>query len=214
MNHQEFVHLLAERGALHQMLGELPPDDILTRSGLAARLEELEEQLANVPQKGRAPAQARLTFRGRPVVGGYGIVAEFGTKATGAFTNAVVKVGAALSGPPAATGPVPQRDQSQLLITSTAIGSFGFELTEYRPGQVLFEEETTTSRALELTRELLQSTTRNWPTRLPRPTRGPSRQCVASSTSWRRTRPCVPWSTAAVSSGSTTWARSARRRHG
>ncbi len=28
-------------------------------------------------------------------------------------------------------GPIPNRDQNQLLITNTAVGSFGFELEEY-----------------------------------------------------------------------------------
>jgi hypothetical protein len=158
MTYQEYVSLLAERTTLKQFLAEIPADEILDRSSFEGRLEEVEEQLARVPPGGRPPARARLTFRGRPVVDGYGIFADFGTKATSAFTSAVMKVGAALSGPLAPAGPAPQRDQSQLLITSTAIGSFGFELEEYRPEQVLFAEETATAQALEVTRNLLQST--------------------------------------------------------
>jgi hypothetical protein len=37
---------------------------------------------------------------------------------------------ASLAAPLAAMGRIPNRDQHQLLITSTALGSFGFELDE------------------------------------------------------------------------------------
>jgi hypothetical protein len=159
MNIQEYQYLSAERTTVHRLLDEISPDDVLERSGLEARLEELEQQLASTTPPSREPARARLTFRGRPVVGHHGIFAEFGTKAVNAFADAVAKVGAALSGPLSAMGPIPNREESQLLITSTAFGSFGFELEEHRPsGQLDFGDERVAGQAIEMTRNLLQST--------------------------------------------------------
>ena len=59
------------------------------------------------------------------MVGGYGIFADFGTKIVGALNEAVTSVAASLSGGLAAKGPIPNREKNQLLITSTAVGSFG-----------------------------------------------------------------------------------------
>jgi hypothetical protein len=56
-------------------------------------------------------------------------------------------------------GPIPNRDESRLLITGTAIGSFGFELEEAPLGnQLNFGEDTIAGQALELTQNLLKST--------------------------------------------------------
>ncbi len=159
MNIQEFSQLRTEQAALQRMLEEIPPEDVLDRSGLEGRLEEIREQLAGAGQPRRGPARAILTFGGRPVVGQHGIVAGFGTRATTAFTDAVAKVGASLAGPLAPTGPIPKRDESQLLITNTALGSFGFELEEYhRPGWLDFGDESPLEEALKLTRGFLEST--------------------------------------------------------
>jgi hypothetical protein len=57
----------------------------------------------------------------------------------------------------AATGPIPNRDQNQLLITNTAVGSFGFELEEYR-AQERPDDESAVAVALERTQSLLQAT--------------------------------------------------------
>jgi hypothetical protein len=152
------THLLAEQTTLNRLLAEIPADGVLERSGLEARLEDVERELATFGPARRDRARARLTFRGRPVVDQHGIFAEFGTRATSAFTDAVAKVAAGLSGPLAAMGPIPNRDESQLLITGTALGSFGFELEEAPSNLLEFEEPTIAGQALELTQGLLQST--------------------------------------------------------
>jgi hypothetical protein len=158
MNIQEYTHLQAERKTLRRMLEEIPAENVLERSGLALRLEVIEQELAAAGTPRRGPARAILTFRGRPVIDQHGIFADFGGKATTLFTDAVAKVGAGLAGRLSAAGAVSNRDESQLLITSTALGSFGFELEEYRPGMLDFGEESPVGRALELTRGLLEST--------------------------------------------------------
>ena len=161
MNNEDRQHLLAERTFLQRLLAKTPATARLTRMSDEARLRKVEAQLAALPADERTPARARLTFDGVPVIRGYGIFADFGMKAVSSFTEAVASVAASLSAPLAAMGPIPNRDQNQLLITSTAVGSFGFELEEYRAEQLALEEASPVATALERTQALLQSTLGN-----------------------------------------------------
>ena len=158
MIRHDFVQLLGERTALQRMIESTPIDDVLDRGSLTARLEEIEFQISEAKVIEREPARARITFNGRPVVGSYGIFADFGTKIVGAFNEAVTSVAASLSGGLAAKGPIPNREQNQLLITNTAFGSFGFDLEEYRSGQSMTDEKSVLDLAIERTQRLLQGT--------------------------------------------------------
>jgi hypothetical protein len=158
MNRHDFVQLLGERTALQRMIESTPIDDVLDRGSLTARLEEIEFQISQARENEREPVRARITFNGRPVVGGYGIFADFGTKIVGAFNEAVTSVAASLSGGLAAKGPIPNREQNQLLITSTAVGSFGFDLEEYRAELPTIDEKSVLDLAIERTQSLLQGT--------------------------------------------------------
>ncbi|HET6878921.1 MAG TPA: hypothetical protein VFI31_02125 [Pirellulales bacterium] len=158
MNIQEHNQLRSEQTALRRMLAGIPPENVLDRSGLEARLEEVDERLASGGAPGRGPARAVLTFGGRPVLDRRGIFADFGSQAANRFTDAVAKVVAGLAAPLAAMGPVPNRAESQLLITSTAVGSFGFEFEEYRPSVLDFGEESPTGQALQIVQGLLEGT--------------------------------------------------------
>lgn len=161
MNNEDRQHLLAERTFLQRLLAKTPATARLTRMSDEARLRKVEAQLAALPHDERTPARARLTFDGVPVIRSHGIFADFGMKAVSSFTEAVASVAASLSAPLAAMGPIPNRDQNQLLITSTAVGSFGFELEEYRAEQLALEEASPVATALERTQALLQSTLGN-----------------------------------------------------
>lgn len=157
MNTDQRNFLLAERETVRRMLAKTPATALLTRMSDEARLRHIEAELAALPADGRSPARARLTFNGLPVVGSHGIFADFGMKAISSFTDVVATVAASLSKPLAAMGPIPNRDQNQLLITNTAVGSFGFELEEYR-AQELLDEESAVAVALDRTQSLLQAT--------------------------------------------------------
>ena len=161
MNNEDRLHLLAEQTFLRRDLAETPETARLTRMSIEARLRKVDAELAALPVDERAPARARLTFDGVPVIRSHGIFADFGMKAVSSFTEAVASVAASLSAPLAAMGPIPNRDQNQLLITSTAVGSFGFELEEYRAEQLALEEASPVATALERTQALLQSTLGN-----------------------------------------------------
>lgn len=161
MNADDRQHLLAEKKFLSEQLAGLPATARLTRMSTEARLRGIESQLAELPVDEREPARARLTFNGAPVIGSHGIFADFGTRAVGSFTEAVASVAASLIAPLASMGPIPNRDQNQLLITNTAVGSFGFELEEFRGNQLPLEEESPIAIALDRTQALLQSTLGN-----------------------------------------------------
>lgn len=154
----EFQQLLAEKNFLNRDLSETPDKATLTRRSLETRLRKVDAALTAMADAAPSPARAKLTFNGLPVVGSHGIFAEFGMKAVSSFTEAVSSVAASLRGPLAAMGPIPNRDQNQLLITNTALGSFGFELEEYRTQLPAMNEVSNLAVALEKTRDLLQST--------------------------------------------------------
>lgn len=157
--HEQRQHRVAEQIALRKMLDEIPDDEVIDRMSLEARLRSLEADASFSPvmEGMRTPAKARLTFRGRPVIGSHGIFADFGADAVRRFSDAVVAVAASFSGPLSAMGPIPNRDQYQLLITNTALGSFGFELEDYRTVLPL-ENGSPIESALEQTQALLQGT--------------------------------------------------------
>lgn len=156
MNRVEQNSLFSERAALERMIAETPADDVIDLRSLKVRLEIINQELAKRVVDTRLPAKARLTFRGRPVIGSHGIFVEFGATATKAFTDAVALLAASFETDLAATGPIPNRTQNQLLITSTALGSFGFELEEYRESVLPLEDESPVAEALKQVQALLQ----------------------------------------------------------
>lgn len=117
--------LRSEIEEVTRLLKMVSPGDVFTRAGLERRFRTLSDQLDADPG---THFQSRITFRGAPVVGSYGISATFGAKAMAAFSDAVSAVGASLRGGLAARGPLPDRPDFEMLITGTAVGSFGFEL--------------------------------------------------------------------------------------
>jgi hypothetical protein len=105
------------------------------------------------------PTRARLTFRGRPVVGNHGIFAEFGTAAVSKFADAIAALAASLEGPLGARGTIPNRESNRMLITGTALGSFGFELEELvRPDELPFPDGSPVEEAISQARSFLEAT--------------------------------------------------------
>ena len=153
--------LLAEREFLRRDLLETPEKAQLTRMSIAARLRKVEAELSAHPANEWVPARARLTFDGLPVIGSHGIFADFAMKAVSSFTDVVASVAASLSAPLRAMGPIPNRDQNQLLITNTAVGSFGFELEEFAGSRLPLEADSAVALALGRAQALLQGTLAN-----------------------------------------------------
>jgi hypothetical protein len=118
--------MISEIHELENLLSVIPEDNVIDRMSLESRLNSVKDILSKSP-KFAETSKARLTFRGKPVLRGYGILADFGAKAAETFSDAYTNVIAGLNGNLRDAGPIPNRDKHQLLITGTAIGSFGFE---------------------------------------------------------------------------------------
>ncbi len=158
MNLQELHQLQAERATIESLLDQLPEASVIERTSLEARNEKVKEALAAQPARSREPVRAKLTFRGKPIVGSYGVFAEFGAAAVSSFTEAVAAIGASQMGPLGARGAIPNRDEYRLLITGTALGSFGFELEEApKDNSMSFPEHSPIEPALEQARAIMEA---------------------------------------------------------
>ena len=126
MNYDEYIFVSSEISELESLLAAIPSENVINRMGLEARLRSAKEAVAGFSPS-QLPRKARLTFRGRPVFGSYGVAAEFASKASIFFTDAFSAVAAGISENLRYMGPIPDKEKNQLLVTGTAIGSFGFE---------------------------------------------------------------------------------------
>nr|WP_299379753.1 hypothetical protein [uncultured Halomonas sp.] len=137
---KEHAFLQAEISELKSMLETIPPEQVIDRISLEARLESAESQLTSLGAAGIVD-KLLLTFRGRPVNSTRGMAADFGGKAVETFTSAVSTVLASINGDIGERGPVSKKDFGQLMITGTAVGSFGFELEVPSQPPTLFEDD-------------------------------------------------------------------------
>lgn len=155
------LYLLSEQKELKNILAEIPKENIIERLGFEARLKDVEEQLKNISINS-VPQKAKITFRGEPVFGTHGIYADFATNAIAAFSDAFSAVLAGLTEKLNYMGPIPNREKNQLLITGTAIGSFGFEMElpakNENAQQELFPVQDNAEIALEKIQELFKLT--------------------------------------------------------
>ena len=130
---------------------------MIERQGLAFRKKQVEEILVSQQDLLREPARVRLTFRGKPVVAAHGLLADFGTAVLKAFTYAVAAVGASQNAPLRSRGAIPGQANYRLMITGTALGSFGFELEAVCPEDLL-PESSPIELAIMRTMSILQAT--------------------------------------------------------
>lgn len=154
MDYNNYIRLSSEIKLLEEMISEIPEDNVIEIMGLQSRLEDLLKIINGIEQPAK-PIKAKLTFRGKPVIGSHGIAADFGAKVAGAFTDIVAAIAASLSDNLSYMGPIPDKSKNQLIITGTALGSFGFEFEpQYPEQQELFPPFT--EIAIQKAQELLQ----------------------------------------------------------
>ncbi len=154
MTAQDQTHLLAEQKFLNEQLSKIGPNAFLTRASLESRIKKVNEVLARSPRQ--SIETAKLTFRGSPVFGSHGITADFASKATSFFSDAVATVTASINESLSYMGPIPDRLTNQLLITNTAIGSFGFEFELPKPQGGLFPQRSKVEDAVFKVQELFR----------------------------------------------------------
>lgn len=143
----EYSVITSEIRELEKILGTIPDENVIERMSFEARLQSAKDTLKKLSPTHVAP-KALLTFRGKPVFGSHGISADFAAKATGAFSDAFAAVVAGLNAGLSDSGPIPNKGKNQLLITGTAIGSFGFEFELPTNEQALFPELERTEDAM------------------------------------------------------------------
>lgn len=162
MDRTEFTHAQAEISFLDRMTKNGGLSN-LTRMSLQSRMNQVAATLRDPGRGAFAPAKAIVTYRGAPVRGVHGMVAEFGAAVTTKFSDAVAAIAASLSGVLNDFGPIPNKAQNQILITGTALGSFGFEFEEApsAEAQLPLEGTTPVSQAFELVAELLEASTKS-----------------------------------------------------
>lgn len=130
----------ADLAAVNGLLAQLGDEDVMARFGLEARVEELQQTIAQLDGASEEPtASAALFFGGRPVLGARGIESEFAGSAVTKFQDIVAKMLAHETGSLAQRGVVPNKAAATLHITNIVRGSFGFLLEEVRPQHALIE---------------------------------------------------------------------------
>ena len=150
------IALQSEIKELESILSEIPAENILERLSFESRLSSAKYLLDQSPALAVAE-KAHVTFRGRPVIGNHGISADFGSKAAGAFADAFAAVMAELNESLRYMGPIPDKAKNQLVITGTAVGSFGFEFELPASATDLISGQDKGSEALEKIQALLRA---------------------------------------------------------
>lgn len=139
------VYLQGEIRAIDKLLEEIPSESVIERSGLEARKKELTSQIRDLETITGRQESLSLVFRGKPVEGNNGIFADFAAKALEAFTESIAALGADQVTVVGSRGAIPERQKYRMIITGTAIGSFGFELAEASKENTLLSTSTITS---------------------------------------------------------------------
>lgn len=155
MNKSLHHSLLSEAREIERMLQELPVEAALERFSLEKRLESAKARLSEMGPVEKIPESLRLTFRGSPVDASSGISAEFAGKASNAFADAFAAVRAGHNDNLRYMGPIPDKTKYPLMITGTAVGSFGFEM-ELPLDHDLFNEQAAADKAVETLKSLMR----------------------------------------------------------
>lgn len=146
----------SEVSEIESILARIPPENVIDRFGLEARLGELNLELAALGDRVQDAERLQLTFRGQPVLGSRAIAADFAGAASSAFVDAFSAIIAGLKGSLRYSGPIPDKVSSRLMITGMATGSYGFEMELPAFQSDLFAESATPGDAAQLLRELLR----------------------------------------------------------
>lgn len=118
----------SEIDELEKILAALPEESAIERYAFERRLESARHVFESLAPREREAEALSLTFRGSPVDASHGISADFAGKASNAFADAFAAVLAGQNNRLRYMGPIPDKSRYPLMITGTAVGSFGFEI--------------------------------------------------------------------------------------
>lgn len=148
--------LKAEIRQVQSILDEIPVENVIDRFSIEQRLEELNRNLTLLADARPESEKLTLTFRGDPVIGSRAISADFAGRAATAFHDAFSAILAAINSRLRYSGPIPDKAQFPLMITGTALGSFGFEMEVPEDVPYLFDEPIGPSDAVTIFQKLLR----------------------------------------------------------
>ncbi|CDH22363.1 hypothetical protein [Xenorhabdus bovienii] len=127
----ELDTLKAELTSIEHLISERGSGDPIGLMQFISRKIELLDKINEIQNIHRTKAEVGLFFGGSPVFGSKGIDANFATLILDKFQALVSKRFAFLeNGILSARGPVPNSNNTKLMITNVARGSFGFVLEE------------------------------------------------------------------------------------
>ena len=158
MNVHEHRFLLEDRAALKGLIAETRPDEVITRRSFEYRLSQVEEELKAYEGYSHEVVEAELTFRGKPVSGSRGGSVNFLSNVTKKFATAIHYIGASqryVNLNP--SGAVRDKKDYELMITDTALGSFGFRVEEASQRPSLIGELTPVERAIDGFKSILEA---------------------------------------------------------
>lgn len=148
--------LKAEINQVQSILDEIPVENVIDRFSVEQRLEELKSNLLLLSDARPEAEKLALTFRGDPVIGSHAISVDFAGKAATTFYDAFSAILAGINSRLRYSGPIPDKAQFPLMITGTALGSFGFEMEVPEDTPSLFDEPIDSSDAVTIFKELLR----------------------------------------------------------
>ncbi len=146
--------LASEIAELESIISRLPEGDVITRMSFQDRLEIARREQLESPAT-EPTETATLVFRGKPVDGSHGIAASFAGLATKVFSEAFNAVCAGFREKLSYMGPISRKHD--LVITGTAVGSFGFRFEVPNVGASL-ETGKRPDDALEKVKQIFRST--------------------------------------------------------
>ena len=157
MNVHDYRFLLSEQTALNKMLAQIPESNVLGRMSLNDRLEQVEEELKTYDGYSPRLVNATLTFSGPPVIGSRGIQADFGLDAAKGFVKLVGLIGANFHGALPQRGRLSNTDDYRLMITGTAVGSYGFQVESASQQPTLEGEVAPVEVAISRVKDIFQA---------------------------------------------------------
>lgn len=123
--------LLADRTAVADILSSMSHEDTLGRISFESRLNDIDNQLADIEADTDTLGSVALMFGGNPVAGSRSIDVGFSTQIISAFQDLVTKrIAHEEYGQLGSRGRVPLRSSTSLAITDLVRGSVGFVLEE------------------------------------------------------------------------------------
>ncbi|EDM30841.1 hypothetical protein RTM1035_06438 [Roseovarius sp. TM1035] len=149
-------NLKAEIKQVQSILDGIPEENVIDRYSIKQRLDDLNENLSLLSDSRSDAERLALTFRGDPVIGSRAISADFAGKAAATFHDAFSAILAGINSRLRYSGPIPDKAQFPLMITGTALGSFGFEMEVPEHAPNLFDEPIGSSDAITIFKQLLR----------------------------------------------------------